>query len=130
MLANPRWPMNVSDGSHLFLISSHFFRAESVITCTSVSHRNSGVSHKIMHSYGRSYLGHPVLRVEVCCVHATGNLVSFLVCVQEPLVHEGVAVGVFPAQHGRDVAFLRQAQSLVFLVRVVVDRDKGCRRKT
>lgn len=132
MLAKPRWPMNVSDGSHLFLISSHLFSAESVMTCEFVSDRNGVVLIRLRKPLPAdgSYLGDSVLRVEVCDIHAAGDLVSFLECVQEPLVHEGVALGVFPAQHGRDVAFLRQAQSLVFLVGVVVDGNKGCRGKT
>lgn len=31
-LRKPRWPMNVSEGSHLPLISSHFRKAEFVMT--------------------------------------------------------------------------------------------------
>lgn len=46
MLAKPRWPINVSEGSHLFLISSHLFSAELVMTYKSVSYYNFAIDHK------------------------------------------------------------------------------------
>lgn len=55
MLAKPRWPMNASDGSHFFLISSHFSSAESVMTYKFVKYRDAGVSQKPLQAvaYGR-----------------------------------------------------------------------------
>lgn len=81
MLAKPRWPMNVSEGSHLSLIPSHFFRAESVMTYKSVSHQNSGLAHELMHSTASEwlYLCHSVLLVEICYIHAAGDRIGFLV---------------------------------------------------
>lgn len=84
MLAKPRWPMNASEGSHFFLISSHFSSAESVMTCKFVSYRDAGFLRRSCKLWpmGGSYLGNPVLRVEVCHIHAARHLFSFLVSVK------------------------------------------------
>jgi hypothetical protein len=57
--------MNVSEGSHLFLISSHFFSAESVMTFTLVS-----VELESLNIY-RIYLWLSVLHVEISHIHTT-----------------------------------------------------------
>ena len=64
-LLNPRWPMNVSEGSHLFLISSHFFSAESVITFTLVSIELEPLNND------ETYLWLSVLHVEIGHIHTT-----------------------------------------------------------
>lgn len=99
MLAKPRWPMNVSEGSHLSLIPSHFFRAESVITYKFVSHQNRGHGHELMHSTSNEwpYLCHSVLLVEICYIYTAGDRIGFLICAEEPVVHAGISLGVFPA---------------------------------
>lgn len=42
--------MKVSEGSHLFLISSHFSNAESVMTYKFVNYHNSGGFHEMLQS--------------------------------------------------------------------------------
>jgi hypothetical protein len=64
-LLKPRWPINASEGSHLFLISSHFFNAESVMTLLLVSIELEALN------IDQTYLWLSVVHVEIGHIHTT-----------------------------------------------------------